>query len=427
MAVNWTDNMRFELARLVEQHTKDERIDWQTIKQLMNHTFGERFTRASLRMQHRDYIQGRRVNKLEAPEANEKPVLREKDIYKEKLEYTNGQWQSDKLIEMSDEQKKDPAFLLEAHGFDADEWELVNARSSLWHQRNKKDQFNDNDKPVLLYSNKITVRPKQTKVNWNQIIANIKQATEPLVIESEYIAEQEKKYLAVMLNDMHFGNNTYDDYIETQQEIVNLLENGYHQVLFIIGSDLFHHNDLRNRTASGREIEHMDMAEAWEHATHFYEPLLKWAAKKAYGVECVYVRGNHDESLSWAFSKYLQGRFPQVWFNNDLDFRKVTMLGNNMIGMAHGDKAVKDLPMLMATEFPKEWAMATTRECFIGHLHSEKTTTVGSEDIQGMTIRRTPTGNKADTWHKEHGYTMAHRRFQCVEYTENEVAAIYYV
>lgn len=421
MAIEWTDTMRMELARIVDENKKGTRISWITVSDIMSRLFNEEFTRSSVKMQYQNYIQGTREKKIEMP------VLREKEVYAEQLEFKNGQWQSDKLIAMSAEQEKDADFLLSAHGFDPGKWELVSAKSSLWHQRNKKDQFNQTDKPVLLYSNKITAKPKVTGINWEQIIANINDASEPLFITSDYVMEDGEKHLAVMLNDMHFGISTYDDYIETQQEIVNLLENGYKNILFVLGSDMFHHNDLRNRTVSGREIEHVDMTTAWQYAADFYEPILQWAVKKTEGVECVYIPGNHDESLGWAFTKYLEGRFPQVYFDTAFDHRKVTMLGNNMIGMAHGDKSVKDLPMLMATEFPKEWAAASTRECFIGHLHTEKTTLIQSEDVQGITIRRTPTRNIIDKWHKEYGYTMAHKRFMCVEYSRDEVKAQYYI
>lgn len=427
MAREWTQEMRYELARLVQGHTVNNRTSWQFIQEEMKAKFGEYFSVSSLRMQNRDYIAGERKKKVILPNEEDKLKVSE-STYNEKIEFNNGQWQSDRLIQMSEEQKKDPDFLLEAHGFDPCEWELINAKSSLWHQRNKKDQFNTSDKPVLLYSNKITVKPREEKsIDWDEIIENIQSNVAPYEIDSDYIDEPERKHLIVPLYDMHFPITTYEEYMETQQDIINLFENGYHQILFVIGNDLFHHNDHRNRTASGREIQHADMTEAWKMACDFYEPILTFAQRKAFGVEVVYVPGNHDETFAWAFSKYLEARFPQIWFDNQMETRKVTMVGRNMIGMTHGDKAVKELPMLFATEFPSEWAEASNRETFIGHLHTEKTVTYGSEDIRGVTIRRMPTRNKADKWHIENGYTMANRRFQLVEYTDTETSAIYYV
>ncbi|MCM3701445.1 hypothetical protein [Paenibacillus macerans] len=335
--------------------------------------------------------------------------------YKESLEILpNGSHRSDRLINMSKEQSKDVNYLLNAHGYDPNAWELTSAKWSEWNQHNKKDGT------VTLFASQITVKPKELNVDWDSIIAKMEKI--PSVnIKSEY--KHSEKYLNVPLFDMHFGISSYDYYKETQRDIVTLIENGYKEVLLIIGQDLLHNDDFRGRTSSGREIEKVNMEQAWEDAALFYIPIINAAIKKCKAVTVMYSKGNHDEAMSWAFVKCLQARYPQIQFDTRFKERKAHMLGQNFVGINHGDKKkVENLPENFSTEFPLEWSRAKTREIFTGHEHHEKVIDKG-----GVVIRRMPTGNETDQWHDDYGYTTAHKRFEVFEYTEDKVLRIHYV
>ena len=55
--------------------------------------------------------------------------------YKEQIDVNkDGSFTSDRLIEINEENLKNPEFLLNAHGYDPLEWELVSARNSIWNQ-----------------------------------------------------------------------------------------------------------------------------------------------------------------------------------------------------------------------------------------------------------------------------------------------------
>ena len=97
------------------------------------------------------------------------------------------------------------------------------------------------------------------------------------------------------------------------------------------------------------------------------------------------------------------------------------MLGEIMIAATHGDKARKRLNENFATEFPLEWSRATTRELFIGHLHTEEVIDKG-----GILQRALSTRNKVDNWHEDNGYTASHKRFQLFEYSRNEIEHIHF-
>ncbi|MBW3114200.1 hypothetical protein KYJ26_20240 [Bacillus sp. MCCB 382] len=335
--------------------------------------------------------------------------------YKEEYKIEpDGSHKSDKLLRMSAEQKKDVKFLLEAHGFNIDSWELITAKNNIWNTYSKQDGIN------TLYASKITVKPKVSSFNIDNLLKKIEQVP-PKYIEPKYTRDID--YLNIPLFDMHFPISDYEYYKPTQQTILGLLQKGYKEVLIIIGQDLLHNDDFRGRTSSGREIEKVDMELAWDEALKFYVPIIEMAIEKCKKVNICYSKGNHDESMSWAFVKCLEVRFPQVNVDTRFKERKVHMLGTNFIGINHGDKK-KDtnLNENFSTEFPMEWSRATTREIFTGHLHHERVLDKG-----GAVVRRMPTGNRVDDYHDDHGYTTAHKRFEVFEYSEDKLKTIHYV
>ncbi|MGD7007610.1 hypothetical protein [Metabacillus sp. 84] len=335
--------------------------------------------------------------------------------YKETHEIaSDGSHKSDKLLQMTAAQQKNPEYLLKAHGFETQSWELVTAKNNIWNSYSKQDGV------MTLYASKITVKPKQISFNWETAIKRI-EAIPQKFIEPEYIRVTD--YLNLPLFDMHFGISDYEYYLPTQRRIAGLIEQGYKGVLFIIGQDMLHNDNFKGTTANGTPIDKVDMEKAWEDAMLFYIPLIELALKRCQHVKIMYSKGNHDESMSWAFVKALKIRFPQADVDSSFRERKAHMLGNNFIGVNHGDKKKEDkLTENFSTEFLFEWAKAKTREIFTGHLHTERVIDKG-----GVVQRRMPTANKIDGYHDDHGYTTAHKRFEVLEYSEDAVMRIHYV
>ena len=76
---------------------------------------------------------------------------------------SDGTQTSEVLLEMSREQAKDEEFLLKAHGYDTELWEIVSARNNIWNVYSKKDGVQ------VLYSSKITVKPTKGKLTLKDI------------------------------------------------------------------------------------------------------------------------------------------------------------------------------------------------------------------------------------------------------------------
>jgi len=102
------------------------------------------------------------------------PTSEELPTYKEVNEYkADGSQVSDKLIRINEQDMKNPSKLLDSHGFDPSEWELVNARNSMWNSSVDK----------TLHSSRITVKPKVNGFDINGLVKVLKSEVKPIQFE----------------------------------------------------------------------------------------------------------------------------------------------------------------------------------------------------------------------------------------------------
>ncbi len=229
--------------------------------------------------------------------------------------------------------------------------------------------------------------------------------------------------LEIPLLDMHFP---LSDHAALCAEVLDLIDQKYwSKIVMVIGQDLFHNDDFRGRTSSGRQIEIVDMVQAWHFAKSFYYAICESALRKAQSVQLIYSVGNHDESMAWAFVQLLKEHFPQIKVDDSMKPRKVIAWEKCFIGVTHGaNKAStnQDLRGQFTIEFPAEFAKATVREVHAGHLHHERT-----GDVYGVIVRRLASGVPTDAWHSNEGYVGQHKRFMAFEWLPTRLKAIHYL
>ena len=120
-------------------------------------------------------------------------------------------------------------------------------------------------------------------------------------------------------------------------------------------------------------------------------------------VHFVYNPSNHDYMSGFMLSDSIQSWFRKcknITFDCSIAHRKGFKYGSNLIGTTHGDGAkIPDLPLIMANEFPKEWAETKHRYIYTHHVHHKT-----SKDFHGITVEslRSPSGT--DSWHHRNGY-----------------------
>jgi hypothetical protein len=176
------------------------------------------------------------------------------------------------------------------------------------------------------------------------------------------------------------------------------------KIIFPCGNDFLNSDTLNNTTTAGTpqdsDSRHFKMFR--EGYKLLISAILK--LKKVAPVEVLIVLGNHSTVSEMHIGELLEVYFrndPDVTVNNSAAPRKYIKHGVNLIGFVHGNlEKHNKLPLLMATEKPREWASATTKVWHLGHLHQQK---IIQEDC-GVIVEILPSLSGADAYHSRHGY-----------------------
>lgn len=267
-------------------------------------------------------------------------------------------------------------------------------------------------------------KKNQLSLNAYHSVSNIINDITPLQMEVQ-VTTRGDTYLEIPLFDSHFGISDFNYYLGALNGIVSHIVKGHKEVLLIVGQDLFHADNLRGNTAHGTHVS--DHFEDWwfEDAWRFYTFIINVAIKHSHKVKVVYSKGNHDETVAWLFVKSLEKYYSEVSnieFDTTLDAIKYTMLGENFIGITHGDKTpFQQLDRIFTGVYRKEIANSKYAEIHTGHFHHEK-----AQDRYGLPVRTLATLNKKDHYHMEHGYN-AIERFMLFTWFEDGLKSIEYI
>lgn len=138
--------------------------------------------------------------------------------------------------------------------------------------------------------------------------------------------------------------------------------------------------------------------------------------------DVVVVNGNHDETLTWAAHRLLVERYDargRVAIDRGFTPRKYLDHGRNLLGFAHGNKAKRKLPQLMAIEAAAAWARCPYREIHTGHLHHQAAEwSRPIETLDGVLVRVAPSLGPADDYHAVNGWLGQRRAMELFIYDE---------
>lgn len=181
--------------------------------------------------------------------------------------------------------------------------------------------------------------------------------------------------------------------------------------------DLFHYDRAeRAETSSGTPLERDGrMQKMLQVGAETLLWIVERSAEKV-PTDVVLVHGNHDETLSWAFQRILLERFrkdQRVRVEEQYTGRKYLTHGKNLLGFAHGHRAKKRLPQIMAIEAAAQWSACPYREWHTGHYHSSAAEwSRPIETIDGVLTRVSPSLCAPDDWHASQGFLNTR---QCME------------
>lgn len=256
---------------------------------------------------------------------------------------------------------------------------------------------------------------------WDRLLEVIRENTEPARIDP---ADGDGTgMLEIPLYDMHLPLSDHTKSIETLLGIITRQK--WEEINIVIGQDLFHNDDMRGRTASGRVIEKVDIPAAWETAKSIWYSVIDASLRQAERVNLIYSIGNHDESLAWAFVQMLKDHYPQLSVDDRMKQRKCIFWRGCFIGLTHGcyiRNKMHDLRGQFTIEFPEEFSKSSVREVHAGHLHHE---TEG--DLYGVMVRRLSRNGETDQWSEDEGYVGAHKRFMVFEWMPDWLKAVHYI
>ena len=223
----------------------------------------------------------------------------------------------------------------------------------------------------------------------------------------------------ISLPDFHFGKVTGETlqeqihlYVNSIQELVGKLA-PYNVSKFVlpIGNDLMNSEGLRRTTTKGTPQEdNATWQETFRGATRAVITSIRMLLNVA-PVDVIVVSGNHDYERMFYLGDVIDAYFHStdlVTVDNGFDSRKYYKHGEVLLGFTHGDnEKMQDLPLIMATERPMDFATSKYREWHLGHLHK-----MMQDEYRGISVKFLPSLCASDAWHRIKGY-HSDRKAQC--------------
>lgn len=191
------------------------------------------------------------------------------------------------------------------------------------------------------------------------------------------------------------------------------------KIAFVLGNDLFHTDGMTNATTAGTP---QDTDVRWQKAFSTVRRLMINCIdnlRTVCPVDVIIVPGNHDRAQCYYLGEALECWYhncDEVMVDNAPKLRKYYKFGTNLLGFTHGsEEKHADLPMIMATEVPMDFATSTHKEFHLGHCHSNLVT-----EKFGVITRILPSIAGTDAWHKSKGYVGNIKSAQAYLYSAEE-------
>lgn len=386
--INWTEQEIDRLKALVSEGKTNKEI-----ASILSSEYGREFSKISVKSKRQ------RLKEAKPPRVNSSQTEIKSD----------GTQTHQIKVRMTEEQSKNPDYVLQAHGYSPDSWELVQATNNIWEQNNREDGL------IQLYQSKIVVRPRVAEFN----ISAFTELIEPVKLTAIKTGERN---LFIGLADWHFGITKLEDLQDKLAMIVDIISKGYKQIVIGQLGDLFHSSQIKKSvTMAGTQLDDVDMEQAIKDARSFFDVLITECVRHSLKVTVEHAEGNHSGSIEYMFLLYLEAKYPDIQVHAHNKYRQAFMLDNVAIMITHGQYGKrKDLPMLFATEFSDIWSKATTREIITGHFHTQQT-----NDYQGVIHRQLGTIKPNDSYEIENGWTMGKKVLQLFEYDSERLRVTY--
>lgn len=348
-----------------------------------------------------------RQEKKYAKQNKQAPVIEKVSVERKQ----DGTMISERKILMSETDMKDDAFVLKAHGFDPDKYEIVNIVNNLWTSQSAEDG------ELLNYQSKITVKPKKsdelTKKDIAEIVANIK----PLDIKFELVKNANQELaLEVDFSDFHIGSLSWHEEVGADYDSKIAFEIVKRQVskirsimdLYNVGKlylcflgDFLQSDTVDGKTTKGTPVDTDSRSKKMvqkgnEIAMYIVDNLA------IVPTEFIWVEGNHSRLVEFAVfwsMQFIYANAKHIKFDVSPKVRKAFVYGDNLIGLHHGEMVKDESHSWLQMEFREEWGKSKYAETHSGHIHQEKVI-----ERHGIINRTNPTPKVQDGYEAENGW-----------------------
>lgn len=318
------------------------------------------------------------------------------------------------LITIKDGQKLTDKQLLEKHGLDPDRFVIERYVSNAW---GKPEPHSTS------YQTKITVKP--INYDLDDVIKSINQDIKPVTRQVKKKVDH-KNTLIIPLFDVHFGISTYKTMKTYLDQIYDLISSTpYTNTLVILGGDYFHSDSMtKSQTVKGTQLDHVDMQQAIEDGTDFFNDLMSFVIPFSKHVHIISVPGNHDSDLAYVWGLGMKERYKKAVDSFNLSLNTWAAFNIDRCGflIAHGDVAKNRLPLLFASDAKEIWSKTNYHAVFWGHFHKEVV-----NDDSGVVTFQVGTPKPSDNWEKRKGFTMSRKKLELFEFNKDRLTSIHYL
>lgn len=304
--------------------------------------------------------------------------------------------------------------ILKAHELDPKKFTLISVTDNYWGK--------DTETGEPLYQTKIKAAPKDYDLD--TLIETVNEEVKPVKLDITKTATG-KTTLIIPLFDLHFGISTYQTMKPFLNQIENVLQQGFLNVLIILGGDYFHSDSItKSVTVKGTQLDHVDMVQALQDGDKFFDELMETALTCSEYVSVISVPGNHDADISYIWSRAMKQKYGKSTYIFNVESETWTAFSIESCGflIAHGDVAKNRLPMLFADQAKEIWSKTDFHGVFYGHFHKEITT-----DDFGCSIFQVGTPKPADAWEKRNGLVMSKRKMELFEFDDSHLLSTRYI
>jgi UDP-2,3-diacylglucosamine pyrophosphatase LpxH len=317
---------------------------------------------------------------------------------------------------------------------DLDRFEVAQSEATWW-QGLTADR--ETGKPIVTDLHRVWVRLKpRPGPTTREVVAAMIDAASGSIRQPKRPAPKRTKrsglLQVVVIADTHFGKYAWhrttggDDYDlgiaerlvrHAGEELIAVGDSHSptRRVIAMVG-DLFHYDSPHGTTTSGTPLERDGRLQKMIEVG--CDALLGIVERSAEScpTDVVIVNGNHDETLTWAFQRIALERFRSsstVTVAENYAGRQYVTHGGNLLGFAHGHRAKRKLPQIMALEQSAAWSQCRYREWHTGHYHSQAAEWQRPiETLDGVVVRTAPALCPPDDWHSVNGFIGSR---QCME------------